>query len=304
MRGICRCHARQHEQIGIRADHRSEDRREIGGVHLVSHIGGDHFKPQRFRCLATAVALAEGIGFVGGDEGNRPDAPILLQVLVDGRTGLVVGDHSKNGVRRRSRVERLWKRVREVDDPVRFRHRAYSGCTVVNVRTHHVVNPFLGHLFHSGNRPFRILLVIERDDLDVIGHVSDRVPAGLVDPGRAGLHRSLVRYSPCGGRPARDSDKADLEDRVLGQGGRSLYDGKRERRRQRREHVSALHISLLGQSWLLPLYGSRDPFLPVFRFRLRDLIHGYEKLSTILIQHVNVIIDKRSLNGLKCLGDG
>ena len=219
----------------MRADDRGQNRREVRGIHLVGDVGGNRLKPQCFCRNEAAVTLAEGVGLVGGDECHGLDALFLHQVLVDGRAGLVVGDHSKYRIGCGSRVQRLGKGVREIDDSVRLGYRPDSGRAIVHVRPDHIVDSFLGHLFHSGDCPFRVLLVVERDDFDVIGDIPDLVSAGFVDPRRAGFHRTLVRNAPCGGRPAGDADEADLEHGIVGKGGCSRNRRQGERRGQGRE---------------------------------------------------------------------
>ena len=236
--------AGEDEEVGLGLDHRQQHRREVGGVHLVGHVRGNHFEPERLGRLDAAVALAERVGLVGRHEGDLLDALVFLEVLVDRRAGLVVRDHAEHGVRGRGGVERLREGVGEVDDPVLLGHRADRGRAVIDVGADDVVDALLRHLLHAGDGALGVLLVVEGDDLDVVGLVADLDPAGLVQPGGERLHGAHVRGAPGGRRAAGDADEADLElVGVLGQRRAAHADdgGGRGREGDGFQKVASLH---------------------------------------------------------------
>src|SRR5690606_1955106 len=85
---------------------------------------------------------------------------------------------------------------------------------------------FLRHLFHTGDGAFRVLLVIEGDDLDFIIIVADLHTALLVEPVGANLHRTDIGCAPGRRRAAGNTDETDFELLVRGLGGRCGHERK------------------------------------------------------------------------------
>ena len=71
--------------------------------------------------------------------------------------------------------------------PVLLGHRAHGGGAVVDVRADDVVDALLRHLLHAGDGALGVLLIVEGDDLDVVGCVADLDAAGFVDPWPRGV---------------------------------------------------------------------------------------------------------------------
>ena len=141
-------------------------------------------------------------------------------------------------------VERLREGVGEVDDAVLLGHRAHGRRAVVDVGADDIVDAFLRHLLHAGDGALGVLLVVEGDDLDVVGLVADLDAARLVEPGGERLHGAHVRGAPGGRRAAGDADEADLElVGVLGQRRAAQADdgGGRGREGDGFQKVASLH---------------------------------------------------------------
>ena len=217
-RRIGRRHARQHDQVGVAADHVGHDREEVGGAGLVGVRVGDHGEAQLLGRLDALLALVERVGLVAGDEGDRLHAAIVHQVLVDDRPGLVAGDHAQDRIGRRRRVERLRERVGEVEGAVLLGHRAHAGRRRVDVRADDVLDAvLLRQPLGAGHGQLGIVLVVDRDDLDLVLLAADVDAAlGVVHVGgRFGA--VLVGQAPGRGRAAHHAEHADLQD-LLGSG--------------------------------------------------------------------------------------
>ena len=130
---------------------------------------------------------------------------------------MVVGDHAEHGVRSRLLVKRLGKGVGEIHDVVLLGDRPDRGGAVVDIRPDDIVNAFVRHLLHALDSELGILLVVEGDDVDVVGLVADLHAAGAVPHVGQRLHGANVGRSPSGRGPAGNADEADLQLRVIGE---------------------------------------------------------------------------------------
>ena len=91
-----------------------------------------------------------------------------------------------------------------------FSHWANGRCAVIHVRADHIVDAFLGHLFHPSDSSLRVFLVIKRDDLYVVRGAADLHATGFIDPVSAGFHGTLVGNTPAGSWAGGHTDKTDF----------------------------------------------------------------------------------------------
>jgi hypothetical protein len=100
------------------------------------------------------------------------------------------------------------------------------------------MDTFLGHFLHTGDGTFGVFLVIEGDDLDIVGFVADLHTAGFVEPGSEGLHGAHIGNTPgrCGS--AGDADEADFQRLV-----RRRYARAQRRRQNYRQQTGLQQIS-------------------------------------------------------------
>ena len=204
-------HAGKHDEVRVELDDPRHHREEVRRPRLVGVFGGEDLEAEHVGRVHSFGALVERVGLVPRHERDGLDPVLLHQPLVDDRPRLVGGDHAEHGVAAGRGVERLVERVGEVHRPGLL-HDGNDGLGGgVDVRSDDVADAVAGQLAGAVDGQLRVVLVVDRRDLDHVLLTVDLDPAhGVVHLG--GDFRAVaIDEAPGGGGAAHDPEDADIE---------------------------------------------------------------------------------------------